>query len=140
MLSQQRYQTLSQNGKSNSMEHIVAGCKDCPLFDSTGSEYGLYCHHPERPAKILEYNGIPGISGWPEASIYKEEKEAITKQYRVDGQTHIVRVKGPSISYNPGDFVITEYEIEDDKDYNPVTPDWCPLNKEPIIIIKENNG
>ena len=116
------------------MEQIVTGCKDCPLFDCTGSEYGIFCHHPQRPAKILEYNGIAGIWQWPEANISNEEKEAITKQYRIDGESHIVRVKGESISYNPGDFIITEQEIEDDKNYDPITPDWCPLKKEPITI------
>ncbi len=120
------------------MEHKTKGCIDCPLFDTTGSEYGVYCHHPERPPKILEYNGISGITGWPEAKISDEERDAITKQYRVDGKTHIRRVKGNSIGYNPGDFVITEYKInKDDKDYDPITPDWCPLNKEPITITKE---
>jgi len=27
--------------------------------------------------------------------------------------------------------------LEDDEHFNPVTPVWCPLNKEPITITKK---
>lgn len=68
------------------MEHIVTGCKDCPMFfynvdDRYGDETD--CLHPNAIQQILVQN------------------------------------------------------IDLDKQNNPITPDWCPLNKEPITIIKK---
>lgn len=30
-----------------------------------------------------------------------------------------------------------QFQFEYDNDFEPKTPDWCPLNKEPITITKE---
>lgn len=117
------------------MEHTVTGCIDCPLYDSAQGEYNRWCHHPDRPIRVLRYDGTPGVWNWPEAELPKEVFDTIRKEngfglldflkkYENDNDVHL-RIDEPGIEDDPEDH------------YSPITPDWCPLNKEPITIIKK---
>jgi len=82
------------------MEHIVTGCKDCPLYkDGVNYEYAHYCNHPKSPQTVNLFTAEPKIE------LTAEQKK------RESGY---------------------EYTV-----VHPVTPDWCPLNSEPITIIKK---
>lgn len=102
------------------MNITVAGCMGCPLYDTTGSEYGKYCHHPNRAFKIGIYNN--GI--FTESKMTDDEKEAFKAEYD----------KQNSATYN--EFWLEDEPIESPRNnnYEPVTPEWCPLKKEPITI------
>ena len=83
------------------MEHIVTGCKDCPMFDNGADyEYECSCLHPKAPRQFSEYG---------------DSDELID--------------------------AIQQIEVEEDwskkQHHIPVTPEWCPLNTEPITIIKK---
>jgi hypothetical protein len=68
------------------MEHVVTGCKDCPLYQSNHDDrYGreTKCNHPAAPEQPLVEN------------------------------------------------------IDVDAMGNPITPDFCPLNSEPLTILKK---
>lgn len=114
----------------------VTGCKDCPLFNCTGSEYGIYCHHPERPVDVSEWSGEP--ADFLDIELSAEKLEELRIKYRKDGEgwiyitTKLERYPLPE----KGDLRIKECPIYNNEDYNPITPNWCPLNKESITIEK----
>jgi hypothetical protein len=62
------------------MEVQITGCKDCPLFDNTGAEYGTYCHHPNR--KTEEHTSSIGTSWFADAPIIDgADNEPITPEW-----------------------------------------------------------
>ena len=82
------------------MEHIVSGCKDCPMYNSD-SEYGDRCNHPDN----FEY---------------------------CEPLEHKIGKNIPDDVYTSGEeFMRTR------TNWKKLSPDWCPLNKEPITIIKK---
>lgn len=116
------------------MDVLITGCIDCPLFDSTGSEYGVYCHHPKRPfdieVSVSDNNG--GIKNLPVLDNEKEYYEKECQRQRLLPIKELEKEEWMSIH------IINE-PIEDDGNYNPITPDWCPIKKEKIIIGYSSN-
>lgn len=107
------------------MEYKVTGCIDCPLYDVTGTEYGMYCHHPNRSRLIGHYDN----GEFYEHELSLEEREKIITAYDSDDKAWIE---------NEGeDIWVENAEIENDYNYDPITPDWCPLNSESITITKQ---
>jgi hypothetical protein len=111
---------------------IVTGCRDCPLYDETGAEYGRYCHHPQRPLTVEVSDTSNNY-----ASIEPTEKEIhdYIKEYLSgdDNVQELLKESRKDKRY-PN---VEEPTIEKDEKYTPVTPDWCPLKKEPITIELE---
>lgn len=97
------------------MEQSVTGCKDCPYFLPEGAHYNFACGHPKSPVKY-------GI--WDNGNFIELPYQIVPDNlYQADGY---------SVSFR------TEpLEIKESKEFEPITPDWCPLNKEPITIIKQ---
>lgn len=118
------------------MEVKVTGCIDCPLFDCTGDEYGEYCHHPKRKFSVDVHisNGDGGIKEIEvlenEYDLYDQEVKRLNRRTREERKLEENKKpwKGIAIDNEP---------IEQDENYNPITPVWCPLHSEPITIIKE---
>lgn len=114
----------------------VTGCVGCPLFDSTGSEYGTYCHHPKRPFSVtVAVRGDEKIDGSciKHIEVLDSEKEFYEKEAkRRSLLPRREKEKEPWMSIK-----IDNEPILDDDNFNPITPEWCPLNKEPITIIKK---
>lgn len=103
------------------MEQIVKGCVDCPMWDCTGEEYEVYCHHPKVPVMIGTWND--GVFT-ENTEIIGNERGLLIKQIEEEG------------AKNP--LWIENYRIQRDGKGEPITPDFCPLKKEPITIsIKE---
>lgn len=111
----------------------ITGCIDCPFFDATGSEYGIYCHHPKRKFRIeVSVEGDEKIDGSciKKINVSEAEYEYYEKEAHRRSLLSIKEEEGlPWMSIN----IINE-PIDDDENYNPVTPDWCPLQTEPIQI------
>lgn len=115
------------------METKVTGCTDCPLFDATGMEYHVYCHHPKRKFDVEftvlndkgEHTKVPVLDS--EKEYYDNEVKRWNLLSREDQDKEYIKTGWNSIS-------IQNEPIEDDENYNPITPDWCPLKLEPITI------
>lgn len=107
----------------------ISGCVDCPLFDSTGSEYGIYCHHPKRPfdieVSVSDNNG--GIKNLPVLDNEKEYYEKEAHRQRLLPIRELEKETWMAIN-------ISNEPIESDENYNPITPNWCPLKSEPLTI------
>lgn len=116
------------------MKLEVTGCKDCPMYDKTGSEYRIWCHHPERPIKVERYSGVPAY--FLETDLPKEQVERLRKSYRKNGERWVydMSVEREGTGPQKGDFLISECDIISDEKYEAITPDWCPLKHEPITI------
>lgn len=115
------------------MEHIVEGCSTCPLFDSTGMGYGIYCHHPKRKFEVeVSVSGDEKIDGSCIKSlpILEGEKWDYEKEAQ---RRNLLPIKEEEKLPWMAIHIINE-PIEDDEDYNPITPDWCPLKQDPITI------
>jgi len=116
------------------MTKTITGCVNCPLYDGTGDEYELYCHHPDRPVDIKQYVGIVGRDNFIKPELTQEEYNKYRAGYfNGSGSVFDDRVQvvdGCTI----GNVYVFEPKIEGDKNYNPITPDWCPLKKESITI------
>lgn len=94
------------------MEHKITGCTDCPYYFSECSS--PCCLHPNRPVKYGIWNN----------------GRFIELPYQI-APDNLYQADGYSISLK------TEpLEIKQDENFKPITPDWCPLNTEPITIIK----
>jgi len=119
------------------MELIVTGCVDCPFFDTTGSEYGVYCHHPKRKFSVdVCVSGDEKIDGScvKRIPVLESEYEYYDKEAHRRGLLSRKELeKLPWVSIH-----INNEPIKDDENYNPITPDWCPLFIEPITITKTN--
>lgn len=112
------------------MEILVQGCFNCPFRDSADGEYGKYCNHPYRDIDVLER--VIGVDGFFEHKVINEqEKLDLISKYKIDGKSVIY--------INDRVFIIRESSLDIGRGvpYNHY-PDWCPLNKEPITIKKEN--
>lgn len=117
------------------MERKVTGCIDCPLFDNAGSEYGVYCHHPKRKFTVeVSVSGDEKIDGSCIKSIPVSESEYEYYENEAHRRNILPKKEEEKLPWMSID--INNEPIEDDKNYNPITPDWCPLNSEPITIIK----
>lgn len=118
------------------MEQVVTGCLDCPLYDTTGTEYGIYCHHPKRPFEVnVHVTGDEKIDGSciKEILVLESEKEKYEMESHRRGLLSQQDLeKEPWMSIR----IINE-PIDNDENYNPITPDWCPLNSEPLTITKK---
>lgn len=113
----------------------INGCVECPMYNNTGNEYGIWCQHPGRPVCITQYDGIPGRSNFLETNLPEEEREAIRRQFRIDQEEWIKRGEGDSI-INAGDLCVDELPIyAKPPDYDPITPEWCPLKDSSLTII-----
>ena len=118
------------------MEHIVTGCKDCPLFDDNGDEYGTYCHHPKRKFSVdVSVSGDEKIDGSCIKSILVSESEYEYYDNEVQRRRLLPIEEEEKLPWMA--IHINNEPIEDDENYNPITPDWCPLNKESITITKK---
>lgn len=116
------------------MEHTVTACSDCPFYDSANGEYGAWCNHPHSPFDInVHVTGDEKIDGSciKEVVVLESEKEYYKKEAHRRSllSTHDLEKNETWMSIR-----IINTEIELDKNYNPITPDWCPLKKEPITI------
>ncbi len=116
------------------MQISISGCIDCPLFDKTGTEYHVYCHHPKRPL-IVTVSDMANNHKQVEPT--EKEKQDYISLYLTGGNNYdeleILRNKSWKHNRYPS---VNEPEILNDEEYNPITPDWCPLNSEPITIKK----
>jgi len=105
----------------------TAGCKNCPLYDGTGSEYGIWCHHPKRPRLIGHYDN----GEFHEHNMEEDARNVIIYEYDKSSDTSTIQIEGESIW-------VENVPIEDDENNDPITPDWCPLHQQPITIVKNN--
>lgn len=110
------------------MEQMVTGCKDCPLKDSAGGEYGWYCNHPNRGIGVQErYIGEDGLFKVKEVSepilsdLIERYKKDNGGKYEIEDKTYFV--------FN---LPLNLYKTKPYLDF----PSWCPLNSEPITITK----
>lgn len=110
------------------MEQIVTGCVDCPFRDSAKGEYHKYCNHPDRGIGMHEriiQNGLFEAIDVEErfkANLIKKYKEDFEGRYVIEDRTFFV-------------FDLPLNLYKDGVSVN--SPEWCPLNKEPITIRKQ---
>ena len=110
------------------MVYKVTGCIDCPLFDYTGSEYGTYCHHPQRPFHWGSGGKFSGLN-----EIYNGLLIGEKERDRVNAEIEQKQKDWDNYKFE----WVDELEIEETGQHDPITPDWCPLNKESITISKQ---
>lgn len=114
----------------------ITGCIDCPLFDDNGNEYGTYCHHPKRLFDVeVSVTGDEKIDGSciKDLPVKDSEKDYYDKEAKRQNLLPFKELeKEPWMSIH----IINE-PIENDENYNPITPDWCPLKIEQLIITYE---
>lgn len=112
------------------MEIKVTGCRDCRFYLSQADRYLSGCGHPNKPIKIGYY-----VSGrfysFEEGVFTKEELKEIPILYKQQ-PTNTLHYKGHSIW-------VEGFPIEEDANFRPITPDWCPLKKESITISFDNS-
>ncbi|HEY6438306.1 MAG TPA: hypothetical protein VIY47_17090 [Ignavibacteriaceae bacterium] len=113
------------------MEQIVTGCDNCPFYDSEFVRYHPGCRHISAP-KIIGYYKGGHFYHFPDGKWTEDDVLEILRLYPLQ-ETATLDYKGESIW-------IEGLEIEENENYKPITPDWCPIQKEPITIIKSNNG
>ena len=121
------------------METTVTGCNDCPLFDETGTEYHVYCHHPLRPLTVTVSDTTDSHKDVQPTE--DEIRDYIGAYLRKEDTQDLV-----GLSLQHGRYPnVHEPEILNRIEYNPnyssipITPDWCPLNTEAITIKKVKN-
>jgi hypothetical protein len=119
------------------MEQVVTCCGDCPLFDDNGAEYGTYCHHPKR--MFIVERSVSGDVEKDGSCVKQVEVKPEEYEYWDTEAKRLSLLPNEEVEKMPWQSIrIINEPIQNDENYNPITPDWCPLNKEPITITKNN--
>lgn len=97
------------------MEQIVKGCVDCPYcFEDEYGRVGTKCMHINSATEKVKYQ-------YGEKGIVDDSMEA--RDYIDEKGNWLFKIE------------VEKKLIGHDEDFSPITPDWCPLKKEPITIL-----
>lgn len=108
------------------MEQIVTGCYDCPFFDSADGEFDRWCNHPKRVFNVFEK---VVVNGRLEAKFCEGElKDMLIAKHFEEREQNMIYLDG-------NNYIVSNMPIKSEEKEN--APDWCPLNKEQITIIKK---
>lgn len=115
------------------MNTQVTGCRDCPFYDTTGDEYGVYCHHPKRKfdVEVSISSETGGIKDLPVLESEKDYYDEETKRYN---RLSFEEMKWEEKNRPWRSIHIINEPIMTDQSCRPTTPDWCPLKQESIRV------